>query len=100
MEKLNIVLNDNKQFDFRGALNSANLAQPWQNRKAQWQQIESDLVFDLQGVTAIDTAGLAWLIQLVGECEQQKKSLKLINTPTSLLKLAKMSDVESLLPLQ
>ncbi|MDF2178466.1 STAS domain-containing protein [Aliiglaciecola sp. CAU 1673] len=55
---------------------------------------------DLAELTATDTAGLAWLVSVVADAKQRQVELKLENPPQSLLKLAKISDVESLLPLQ
>lgn len=100
MDALNVELKEQNQFHFIGALNSKTLVKPWQDRQAQWQKINSEIIFDLQGVTLIDTTGLAWLLQLIDECQRANKNLKLVNVPTSLLKLAKMSDVEGFLPLQ
>lgn len=55
---------------------------------------------DLAGLSATDTSGLAWLVNLSAQARRQKVELKLVALPTSLLKLAKISDVEGLLPLQ
>lgn len=96
---LSIKLESNV-FAFSGDLMAVNLAHPWQQRHSEWQQAGDELEFDLANVNNVDTAGLAWLIELSEECEKAGKKLLIKNLPNSLIKLAKMSDAEALLPLQ
>ncbi|MBC3765254.1 STAS domain-containing protein [Neptunicella marina] len=100
MNKTLSIKQQDNVFVFSGDLLAVNLANPWQHRYSEWQQAGNELQFDLAEVNNIDTAGLAWLIELSGECEKAGKKLSIINLPNSLIKLAKMSDAEDLLPLQ
>ncbi|MDN4502025.1 STAS domain-containing protein [Alteromonadaceae bacterium BrNp21-10] len=97
---MDVKLSATNTFEFAGALTRNTVVGAWPNRRIQWAALDADVIFDLAQVTAIDTAGLAWLIQLTSECQQAEKQLTVRHVPTSLLKLAKISDVEGLLPLQ
>lgn len=55
-------------------------------------------VIDLAKISKIDTAGLAWLLSLVEESNLSNK-VKFRNLPNELLKLSKLSGVESFLSL-
>lgn len=58
------------------------------------------MTIDMATVTHADTAGLAWLMNLLKDCRQQNKQCELKNIPASLIKLAKISDVDSFLSVQ
>ena len=61
---------------------------------------QSPIVFNLEGLTRSDSAGLAWLINIVRDSRTQGFSVKFTNIPTELANLAKISDASPLLPLQ
>lgn len=61
---------------------------------------DKKLQIDLAGVNHVDTSGLAWLLKLLQETQKQHLDLVFTNAPDNLLKLAKISDVETLLPIQ
>ncbi len=67
----------------------------------QRQQLSSSkqCEFDLSGVERIDSAGLAWLINAIRDGRQQGISLTLTDAPAKLIKLAKISEMDNLLPL-
>ena len=54
---------------------------------------------DLAQVTKVDTSGLAWLLLIVEKAQQKNLTLSFSNLPHDLVKLAKLSAVEALLPL-
>ena len=58
---------------------------------------ESDIVIDLSAVSKIDTAGLAWLLSLV-EQRSHSGNLHFSHLNGELVKLAKLSGVDSFLP--
>jgi len=58
------------------------------------------LVIDLKGVEATDSAGLALLVEWVGEAKRAGCKLKLSHVPKQALALARISEVEKLLPLR
>ena len=58
------------------------------------------VLLDMQGVTHADTAGLAWLMNFLKSNLQQNIRCELRNIPESLIKLAKISDVDGFLSVQ
>jgi phospholipid transport system transporter-binding protein len=96
---------DNKagHFVLRGTLNRETIPHFWPNclaELAQAQQNCDSLNLDLADIKHIDTAGLAWLLNLLRDTKQQQVTFTLSNVPATLLNLAKISDVEPFLPLQ
>lgn len=88
---------------FTGNLNRKTVIDAWPN----YQQVLDDLKhksvdvsLDLGAIEHVDTAGLAWLLDVFAERQKIDQNIAIINTPVSLLKLAKISNVESILPLQ
>jgi phospholipid transport system transporter-binding protein len=55
---------------------------------------------DMLDVSNSDTAGLAWLMNFLKDNQQKSVHFKLKNIPESLIKLAKISDVDSFLSVQ
>ncbi|HEX4377214.1 MAG TPA: STAS domain-containing protein [Steroidobacteraceae bacterium] len=55
------------------------------------------LTFDLHSVSAIDSAGLALLIDWLAEAKALSRSLKYDQLPETLVALARLSDVEELI---
>lgn len=60
---------------------------------------QSNLVLDLQQVTRIDTAGLAWLFYLLEQAMAARCQLSFSNIPAKLNKLINLSGVEGFLPI-
>jgi len=57
----------------------------------------AELEFDLQGVAASDSAGLALLIDWLAEARARQRSLRYRRPPQGLLALARLSEVEPLI---
>ncbi|WP_166423379.1 STAS domain-containing protein [Paraglaciecola sp. 20A4] len=90
-------------FALRGKLNRETIPNFWPNSVQQLASAKSSnqpLVLDLTNIEHIDTAGLAWLINLIRDTKAQDIKFHLVNPPETLLNLAKISDVEAFLPLQ
>lgn len=86
-----------------GSLNRKTVVGVWPNHQQildDFKQRDVAVTLDLEAVEHVDTAGLAWLLDLFAERYKIDQKLALINTPVSLLKIAKISNVESILPLQ
>ncbi|MET0067532.1 MAG: STAS domain-containing protein [Candidatus Thiodiazotropha sp.] len=66
-----------------------------QSRSLFGQQAEMDI--DLSGVKRADSAGLALLLEWKAEALQRNASLRLRGMPESLLSVAKLCQIESLL---
>lgn len=55
------------------------------------------LTLDLQAVPHVDSAGLALLIDWLGEARAKSRSLKYVQPPQALLSLARLSEVDRLI---
>lgn len=55
---------------------------------------------DLAKVTTVDTSALAWLVNVVKRHHNKNHTIDIQNLPESLLKVAKICDVDTILPLQ
>ncbi len=53
----------------------------------------------LAGVSKVDTAGLAWLLMMLEQANRQTIAIQFIDIPHELTKLAKLSAVDSFLPI-
>lgn len=60
---------------------------------------QQSAIVDLQQVTRIDTAGLAWLFSLLEQANTTNCQLSFSNIPTKLNKLINLSGVKGFLPL-
>ncbi|WNC68100.1 STAS domain-containing protein [Thalassotalea nanhaiensis] len=54
---------------------------------------------DLSKVSKFDTAGLAWLLALIEYANKQQTEITYSQVPIELVKLAKLSGVDTLLPI-
>ncbi len=60
----------------------------------------SATILDLEKLTHVDTAGLAWLFYLLEQAEINNCQLSFVNIPTKLDKLIHLSGVEGFLPVK
>jgi len=81
---------------FSGELNRDTVVQFWPFKPLQ--SLQGDAVFDLAGLKHVDTAGLAWLIQVLSQARAKNLQVQLRGMPVQLRSLATVSDVLSLLP--
>ncbi|GAC20603.1 STAS domain-containing protein [Paraglaciecola arctica] len=104
MTKLQVTESPKGYYSLQGELNRNTIAKSdaLAILKQNNQKNASDDVFtlDMSGVSHSDTAGLAWLMNFLKDNQQQNVQFKLKNIPKSLIKLAKISDVDSFLSVQ
>lgn len=103
MTPVSIESNNNGRFTFSGELNRNTVSNCWPDAGKVLHLAKKNnqqATLDLAKISHIDTAGLAWLVNLIAEQKQLEQPLSLVNCPDSLLKLAKISDVDGLLPLE
>ncbi|TRW50435.1 STAS domain-containing protein [Aliidiomarina halalkaliphila] len=81
-----------------GDLDRDQVGAAWSNR-SHWMGQENELVMDLSEVEKVDSAGLAFLIQIQAELAQQQRALSLHNVNTQLRQFAAVSGVTDLLSL-
>lgn len=60
----------------------------------------NNLLLDMTDVKHTDTAGLAWLMNLLKQARSQGIKCELKSVPKTLINLAKISDVDSFLSVQ
>lgn len=60
---------------------------------------ERPLVFDLEGVSRVDSAGVALLLTWLRGARERGLALELRNVPEQLRSIARVSDLDELLPL-
>lgn len=59
-----------------------------------------EIMLDLQGVTRTDSAGLALLIDWMRFSHQEHKRIVFKNIPSQMLAVAKVSELDDILPLE
>lgn len=84
---------------FSGALTRATIV-PAFDKKYRHLVDNERVIIDLGKVNQIDTAGLAWLLLLIQLAASKSCDISLTNLPDDLVKLAKLSAVDTLLPLE
>lgn len=99
-----ISVQSNNQVALSGDLTMYSIHSDWLSHHQQ-QTLGSlkksePITFDLAKIQRIDSAGLAWLVNIVRDVKAAGFSLIFTNTPSELLNLAKISDVSTLLPLE
>jgi len=60
---------------------------------------QNKINIDFKQVEKVDTAGLAWVCALLEQANKQHCQLCFVNIPEQLAKLAKLSGVDSFLPI-
>jgi phospholipid transport system transporter-binding protein len=81
-----------------GALTRATITRAF-DKKYRKLVNDEHITIDLAKVSSIDTAGLAWILMLLELANHSACQIALINLPDDLLKLAKLSAVDNLLPI-
>ncbi|UUO24046.1 STAS domain-containing protein [Colwellia sp. M166] len=84
---------------FSGALTRATITRAFDK---EYRKLVDNgrVVLDLAKVSQIDTAGLAWILLLIELAASKACHIGLVNLPDDLLKLAKLSAVDTLLPIE
>lgn len=93
---INVQQTDQKAI-FSGALTRATITRTFDKQFRPLVNGKS-MTIDLAKVNQIDTAGLAWILLLIELAATKACEITLINLPDDLIKLAKLSAVDTLLP--
>ena len=89
----------NGQFSVEGELSKLTVPSIWRDANALIQSATQNLVFDLGEVTRTDSAGLALLLEWMTLARKKELQIHFRNLPTQLWKIAKVSDLDGILPL-
>ncbi|WP_133470781.1 STAS domain-containing protein [Paraglaciecola marina] len=105
MNSFSVSESSDGHFILQGDLNRNTVTSAWKNSLSDLnaKQDKSNTVLpivDLAGVRDVDTAGLAWLVNLLRQSKQQHIQFQLKNVPVTLINLAKISDVDNFLSVQ
>lgn len=87
----------------KGQLVQQQVMQAWpeqQQALASLKAVNKVLKIDMKGLSQVDTAGLAWLVALQKSANQFGVKIEHIRAPQNLHKLANLSDLNELLPLE
>ena len=71
----------------------------WRSANTLLQGASQDLLIDLQQVTHTDSAGLALLLEWMTLARDKQLQIHFRNLPAQLWEIAKVSDLEDILPL-
>ena len=95
-------MSDKQTIKLNGALDRHTLSQDW------WSSLSSSdkqrysaarhCELDFQDVERVDSAGLAWTLNAIRDAKAQGVKITLCNLPEKMLKLAKISELDDVLP--
>jgi phospholipid transport system transporter-binding protein len=104
VNKLEVIESPQGYFTLRGQFNRNTIAKSdalASLQKNTQNNSDGDIsTLDMSGVSHSDTEGLAWLMNFLKNNQQQNVHYDLKNIPESIVKLAKISDVDSFLSVQ
>jgi phospholipid transport system transporter-binding protein len=102
--KLQVVESPKGYYSLEGELNRNTIAKSVALAtldKCHQKSAKGDVsTLDMSGVSHSDTAGLAWLMNFLKDNQSKNVQFELKNIPESLIKLAKISDVDGFLSVQ
>lgn len=87
------------QFAVAGELSKITVPAVWRSANTLLQGASQDLLIDLQQVTHTDSAGLALLLEWMTLARDKQLQIHFRNLPAQLWEIAKVSDLEDILPL-
>ncbi|WP_051275431.1 STAS domain-containing protein [Aestuariibacter salexigens] len=97
-QTLEITVQNDSRVSISGDLDRHTLGKNYSQQYAA--SIANGGAFDLQGVSKVDSAGLAWLLNIVRDSQKAGSNVVFENVPERLLALAKLSDADGLLPIK
>ncbi|MDM7859445.1 STAS domain-containing protein [Alteromonas sp. ASW11-36] len=104
MSNYSLTFKDDNLVAIRGELTMYTIRKDWwpTEGKSAVDKLDKQrpILFDLHNIERIDSAGLAWLINLIRDCKTANLTVKFTNVPEDLLNIAKISDASVLLPLE
>lgn len=95
--ELQVSSSDSQQLTVHGDLTRKDVAKIARDNGALSTLLKAKLI-DLSQVGKVDTSGLAWILVIVESAKQRNLELKFSNLPIDLVKLAKLSAVDALIP--
>ena len=93
------ITKQQQQLLFTGELTRKTVDRAFE-KKAAFEISKDIALLDLSAVTRIDTAGLAWLLIVLEQAKRQRQEIYFTNIPQELFRLAKLSAVDTFLPIK
>ncbi|MDH5409561.1 MAG: STAS domain-containing protein [Gammaproteobacteria bacterium] len=87
------------QFEIKGEINANTVPELWRAASSLINGANADMVFDLHAVTRSDSAGLALLVEWMRQARDKNVGIKFRNLPEQMMAIAKVSDLEEIIPL-
>lgn len=97
-ETLTIARIDGENVQLNGELTRKSIIGK-QNKNFLEILVSNQQSVDLKALNKVDTAGLSWLLALVELATKKQIAISYSNPPAELVKLARLSRVEQLLPI-
>lgn len=89
----------NGEFAVAGELSKLTVPAVWRDANSLIQGATQNLLIDLKDVTRTDSAGLALLLEWMTLARNKELQIHFRNLPSQLWDIAKVSDLEGLIPL-
>lgn len=99
MARYSIESGDGGHYRITGELTFDTVPEIWQHH-GRFAGDGGAVTVDLAGVTRADSAGLVLLVEWLRAAQQQNRPIRFRNIPGPLLAIAKVSGLDTLLPLQ
>lgn len=99
MSTTSIKETGNGQFAVEGELSKLTVPSVWRDSNSLILGATQNLVIDLKEVTRTDSAGLALLLEWMTLARKKGLQIHFRNLPAQLWKIAKVSDLEAIIPL-
>jgi phospholipid transport system transporter-binding protein len=87
------------RFLVSGALTFSTVTRALEVSERLFSNGDDALDVDLAGVEAADSAGLALLVEWMSRARREKRRLEFYNVPKQLVAIAKISEIDQLLPI-
>lgn len=95
-DDLTAEMNDASELSLTGTLDIATVPGLWQGRSILTDYSDQALCVNLSGLQRTDSAGVAFLVNLIALFAQQNKHLNFVNLPAQLRDIIRVSGLELL----
>lgn len=99
MKTANLTKNDTLNYQLSGELTMQNVPLVAKETAAMVNAMQGDIVINLSAVSRADSAGLALLIDWLRTANQRGFSIKFEGLPAQLKQIARISELDQILPL-
>lgn len=98
MQKVEIEKAVSGKIELKGELSYENVMTLSHDASAMFSS-KSDLCIDLAGITHTDSAGIALLVEWLSEARHHNQDINFVNVPEQVMEVAKISNLDRVLPM-